>query len=192
MKTRVMLAFILGAVAGSYGTYLYLKDRFAKIAQEEIDSVKEVYGKKSQGDISENVSEEEKTEEVERTYTELNKAKDISEAAGYVSYDEVSKKKTSKKKKKDKINYIPSTEYGTEDDYDLVSYTHYADGYITDELDEVIENPEEHLGAYWDHFDDFDDNNTVYIKNDTMKIYYEILKDDGCFMEENMPFDRED
>ena len=36
--------FVTGLVIGSVVTYVVVKDKFEKIAQEEIDSVKEVFG----------------------------------------------------------------------------------------------------------------------------------------------------
>ncbi len=43
MKSKLYFAFALGAVSGALCTWYYVKDKYEKIAQEEIDSVKEVF-----------------------------------------------------------------------------------------------------------------------------------------------------
>ena len=45
-KVIPFLTFVLGAAAGSFVTWHYLKDVYEQIAQEEIDSVKEVFLKR--------------------------------------------------------------------------------------------------------------------------------------------------
>lgn len=173
MKASHILAFALGVGVGSYATYIYVKEKFAKLTQEEIESVKEVYSKK-------NVVEPEELVPVEDEKDTISQAKDIIEKSGYTNYAQASKTK----KKKDDIEYIKPEEYGDDDDYELISYTYYRDGILTDEMDEVIEHPEIHLGNFQVHFGEFDEN-SVYVKNNTLKLYYEILMDDRCYMEEN-------
>ena len=44
-KGFIFLAFVLGAAGGSFATYKLLKNKYEEIAQEEIDSVTDVYSK---------------------------------------------------------------------------------------------------------------------------------------------------
>ena len=48
MKNSVItgFSFLLGMGIGAYVTYMYVKDMYAEIAQEEINSVKEAYAEK--------------------------------------------------------------------------------------------------------------------------------------------------
>lgn len=58
----VSIAFVVGAATGVAATFTYAKKKYAKIAQEEIDSVKEIYSKKPKKDDAEEIDEvEEKT-----------------------------------------------------------------------------------------------------------------------------------
>ncbi len=47
-KSLFSLAFIIGAATGSVATWYLLKDKYEALAQEEIDSVKEVFLRREQ------------------------------------------------------------------------------------------------------------------------------------------------
>lgn len=47
-KALFSLAFIIGTVTGSVVTWYLLKDKYEALAQEEIDSVKEVFSRREQ------------------------------------------------------------------------------------------------------------------------------------------------
>lgn len=47
-KALFSLAFIIGTVTGSIVTWYLLKDKYEALAQEEIDSVKEVFSRREQ------------------------------------------------------------------------------------------------------------------------------------------------
>ena len=47
-KSLFSLAFIIGTVTGSIVTWYLLKDKYEALAQEEIDSVKEVFSRREQ------------------------------------------------------------------------------------------------------------------------------------------------
>lgn len=176
MKTSTVLSFMLGCVAGSYVTFKYLKDRYETITQEEIDSVKEMYSKKYK-------KEEKKDDDGEKDSNNTGKS-DISEYAaklaenGYTNYSEISEKEDSSMN----ISYIEPEDYGYEDDYDQISLTYYSDGVLTDEDDEVITNPKEIVGYFQDHFGDYEDD-SVFVRNDSRKAYYEILADHRTYTE---------
>ena len=55
----VSIAFVVGAATGVAATFTYAKKKYAKIAQEEIDSVKEIYSKKPKKDDAEEIDEDE-------------------------------------------------------------------------------------------------------------------------------------
>ena len=46
-KLSYLLAFAAGALIGSAATWYFVKDKYEKLAQEEIDSVKETFKKSS-------------------------------------------------------------------------------------------------------------------------------------------------
>lgn len=53
----ISIAFVAGAATGVVATFAYARNKYAKIAQEEIDSVKEVFSKKTKDDEVENDEE---------------------------------------------------------------------------------------------------------------------------------------
>ena len=84
---------------------------------------------------------------------------------------------------KDYIEVIPPDEYGYNGDndeyidYDLLSFTYYANGVLADDGDFPIENVEAVIGPdALDSFGEWEDDR-VFVRNDDRKCYYEILRD---------------
>lgn len=177
MKNSVItgFSFLLGMGIGAYVTYMYVKDMYAEIAQEEINSVKEAYIKKAKNLQKDVITEDEKKEKVDKA---KNKP-DISEYAaklkesGYINYSEISQEDNDVE-----VPYVIAPEdYGENDEYETISLTYYSDGVLTDEDDEVITNPGELVGRdFASHFGDYEDD-SVFIRNDNRKIDFEILMD---------------
>ena len=74
-------------------------------------------------------------------------------------------------------------EFGEMDEYETESLTYYADGVLTDDFDNEIEDVddlvgEESLSTFGDYEDD-----SVFVRNDKYKTDYEILLDDRKFSE---------
>lgn len=177
MKNSVItgFSFLLGMGIGAYVTYMYVKDMYAEIAQEEINSVKEAYVEKAKSIQKENITEDEKKEKADKA---KNKP-DISEytvklkESGYTNYSEMSQEDNDVE-----APYVIAPEdYGENDEYETISLTYYSDGVLTDEDDEVITNPGELVGRdFASHFGDYEDD-SVFIRNDNRKIDFEILMD---------------
>lgn len=177
MKNSVItgFSFLLGMGIGAYVTYMYVKDMYAEIAQEEINSVKEAYIKKTKNLQKDVITEDENKEKVDKA---KNKP-DISEYAvklkesGYTNYSEISQEDNDVE-----VPYVIAPEdYGENDEYETISLTYYSDGVLTDEDDEVITNPGELVGRdFASHFGDYEDD-SVFIRNDDRKIDFEILMD---------------
>ena len=73
---------------------------------------------------------------------------------------------------------ISPEEYGEIDDYNLYSYTYYADKVLADEYNEPIEDVDSIIGLEsLKHFGEYGDD-SVYVRNDELKADYEILLDD--------------
>lgn len=183
MKNSVVtgFSFILGIGVGAYVTYVYIKDMYAAIAQEEINSVKEAYAEKAKSIRKENITEDEKKEKADKA---KNKP-DISEYAakikesGYTNYSEMSQEDNDVEAP---YTIVPE-DYGENDEYETISLTYYSDGVLTDEDDEVITNPSELVGRdFASHFGDYEDD-SVFIRNDNRKIDFEILMDYGTYQE---------
>lgn len=173
-KTVLFLAFIMGAAAGVAVTWNYAKNKYEQIAQEEIDSVKEVFSRREDGPKA--------TIENDAMDFKTNKP-DIAEYAarlqkeGYVNYSDAKDAEEEGKETMDKPYVIPPESFDDFEDYDAVSLTYYADGILADENDEIIEDVESVVGfESLSHFGEFEDD-SVYVRNDARKCDYEILTD---------------
>ena len=165
-SVKIIFAFTLGAAAGVVATQKFFKAKYEAIAQEEIDSVKEVYSKKHKEDTNE------VDENMPTTPEDVEEYQDIVNDLGYTK-----KEGGSEPVKESKIEVVPPDEFGQEDGYDLISITYYANGILTDDGDYPIDDPEEIVGPdALDSFGEWEDD-AVYVRNDERKCYYEILRD---------------
>lgn len=161
------LIFMLGAAAGSVGTWYFVKKKYEAKAQEEIDSVKEKFCyKKNSEEPVEKISEDKETYE------------EIISNAGYTNYSQITNKPEVTNTKKDSIPYvITPEEFGEFDDYDRITFTYYSDHILADENDEEVEDIEGSVGIdSLTHFGEYEDD-SVYVRNDRLRVDYEILLD---------------
>lgn len=180
MKNKIYFcaAFVLGAGAGGFGVWYYAKKKYAEIAQEEIDSVKEVFSKKTtelhDKEIVLNIAENMKGSS--------NVKPSIVEAAAILRQQEYVDKE--KDTIPDNAPYvIAPEEFMEKEDYDHVTLTYYADRVLTDENDERIEDVEGTIGSEsLNHFGEYEDD-SVFVRNDARRIEYEILLDERTYTE---------
>ena len=72
---------------------------------------------------------------------------------------------------------IAPEEYGDEPEYDCEELTYYADGVLANSDDEVLD-PDEYLGkGSLDHIGDYE-RDSLHVRNDAKKTYYEVLVDE--------------
>ena len=194
MKIGYAISFAVGGAAGSLLTWLILKDKYAKIAQEEIDSVREIYAR--DGDRIKRQNEELESEK-ESDRRDKN-AKDVRDYAGMVNkfgYSEVSTAKTNRwndSKHDPRVPYVISP-MDYEDQayahYESVELTYYADGVLANSRDEVITQQEsyESIGPdifrnVRDHFGEYEeDPDVVYVRNESNFIHYVITRDNRTY-----------
>lgn len=175
-----VLIFAAGAAVGSAVTWGFLKTKYERIAQEEINSIKEMYGRR-EAELKEDVDkayelmdeQEEVTARAMEEYTELvNKQ-------GYTSDEE----KGEKSMDNDMIEVIPPDELSERDDYETETLWYFADGVLTDVDNNPIDDPEGLVGDRALHsFGEWEDD-SVCVRNDELATYYEILRDERKFSE---------
>ena len=194
MNNFLKNTFILtiGAAIGSVVTYKLIVDKYASIAQEEIDSVTERFSKKLEEAKNTYNNDDIVTTPLKKPdlsiYTNILKNKEYMDYTDYTDprerkeVDDISDPKA-------RPYVISPDEFGEEDDHDLYVYTYYADGVVTDEGDEPIENEEldeliglESLKTFGQYEDD-----SVFVRNEGMKIDYEILKDNSNYYDRKGP-----
>lgn len=180
-KLFPFVTFTIGVVAGAASAWYFAKKKYELIAQEEIDSVKEVYSNKVTKNIS-NISVEDYVKDKATTVDE-KKTDDIMEyanklsQAGYVDYSAIKEDKKEDAMSEDKPYIIPPDEYGELDDYECVSLTYYSDEILADDMDELVDDVEAIVGKdSLEHFGEYEDD-SVFVRNDALKADYEILLD---------------
>ena len=162
---------VAGAVAGAY----LVKDKVMADAKQEIEEVREYYKSKKESKKEETV-EEQPVEEVK----EEKEYKTIVENSGYVNYNKP-EQVTQHSVLEDEPYSIDPEEFGDkeEEGWDTMTLTYFADGVLTDDVDEIVEQPEVVVGL--DNlkiFEEFPDATCVYVRNETWRTDFEILKDD--------------
>lgn len=188
MSKMNLAMFLSGVTVGVAGAWLYLKKRYERLAQEEIDSVKAVFSERKTN-LTENRTDEEQENQhmadIAKLKPDLVDYAAKLQTMGYTNYNEHSKKTKGKEKppvNDDKPYAISPDEYGDRDDYTQISLVYYTgDEVLADEEDETVDNVDDIVGAdFANHFGEYEDD-SVCIRNDRMKCDYEILKDYRSF-----------
>ena len=176
------VAFTIGVATGASITYILIKKHFKKIADDEIDTMREYFQNKRAEEA--NALEEEPDEaEVKEARDEHQEDKpNIREYASLIkkeNYTNYSDTTADKKKEVDDVEkpYVITPEEFGELDYSTISLTYYSDGVLTYESDELVEDVDDIVGAdFAEHFGEYEDD-SVFIRNDRMKTDFEILVD---------------
>ena len=128
------IMFTTGVVLGTLAASRYFKEKYEKISQEEIESVKEVYKKKEEELKTLNKGVEERNKIVVEEHNKI--------ADKYVKLANQYNKGVSTVR--DQIGpYVITPEEFDEEGYETISLTYYADGVLTDEQDFPIEDIED-------------------------------------------------
>lgn len=181
--------FVLGALAGSAGTWLYWKKKYEDQANEDLAARRKAAAEERQ--------EEKKSEEPvgdkqtnETIRAQINKpnimeyAKKLNDE-GYTNYSGSEEPKTVSKMEPDDEPYVipPETfEEGESLGYEQISMTYYADGVVADDGDYILEDVERTLGDFADHYGDYEDD-VVYVRNEAKLTDYEVCKDNRTYEE---------
>lgn len=163
----IIAGFIGGAIIGSLATWSFVKKKYEKIAQDEIDSVKKVFSKRD--------SESSEAEENDDKYAS------ILHEEGYVNYSDISDKNGEEVEEVEKPYVISPEEFGEIEEYEKISLTYYSDGVLADENDEVVDDVDGVIGEEsLTHFGEYEDD-SVFVRNDSLRSDYEILMDHRKF-----------
>ena len=184
-KLLGVFIFAAGAAVGSVVTWKLLKTKYERIAQEEIDSVKEAFSQIANSDDNDikNDTEKDKTEDDDEEY--FVRVNDLGYTRSFVPYVNEVKKKGGGTVKRPYV--ITPDEFGEIYEYDTISLRYYADKVLTDEDDVVITNVDEIIGEdSLTHFGEYEDD-SVFVRNDEMKADYEILLDLRKYYDINEP-----
>lgn len=178
-KTTNFMLFIFGAAVGSVATWTYAKKKYERIAQEEIDSVKEVFARREKVTVKAVDKEESQVEEP--ADTDCDDYEEKIEESGYTTYpggrSEFTPPDDEDKEYFVQAYVISPDEFGENDDYEKFSLTYYADQVLADDNDDIIEDIEATVSyEALTHFGEYEDD-SVFVRNDIRRCDYEILLD---------------
>ncbi len=178
-KTINFMMFVLGVAVGSVVTWRYVEKKYEQIAQDEIDSVKEVFSKR-EAEFTENTEARIKADNAKEKLSVIEYAAHLREQ-GYTNYSDLADEKPEEVKEDpmtvDKPYVIAPEEFGDLDDYETISLTYYADQILADDNDVIVDDVEDIVG--FDSLNSFGEYeyDSVFVRNDRLKCDYEILLD---------------
>jgi hypothetical protein len=166
-----VLLFVTGAVVGSVATWKFVEKKYARIAQEEIDSVKEAFAR----DCNENkVEESEEMEEPDPSEEEYDEYVETVQNLGYIHEEGGAMMG-------DKPYVIHPSEFGEKDDYGTETLVYFKDSVLADDMDHRIEDVEAMVGVEsLTHFGEYEED-SVHVRNDRLKIDFEILLSEDLY-----------
>lgn len=186
-----LLMFVLGFGLGATTAYLLVKNKYQTEAEEEINEVREIYQNRINELYKERKNKSELNKHIKNNLSVSEYAELIADS-GYEKRD-YSSTIVPEKPKTDSKPYIITQDdfmdeevYMDEDiGYSKVTWYYYADGVLCNEDNEPV--PEPQLYFHKDALALLDDDtiHVLYLRNDNLKIDYEILRED-IFYEESI------
>lgn len=178
-KTINFMMFVLGVAVGSVVTWRYVEKKYEQIAQDEIDSVKEVFSKR-EAEFTEDTEVQIKADNARGKSSIIEYVAHLREQ-GYTNYSDMVDEKPEEVKEEpmsiDKPYVITPEEFGDLDDYETISLTYYADQILADDNDVIVDDIEDVVGFdSLNSFGEYEDD-SVFVRNDRLKCDYEILLD---------------
>ena len=178
-KLSNVLLFTAGVAVGSLVTWRYFKSKYEVVEDEIEEKTEETEGETETEDEDPEVSES----KMSYKKPPLKEYVKMVEDNGYVpkTHIEEVEEEITNGEWDNKDVYEPfiirPEEYGELHAYETLSLNYYADGVLTDELDNPIEDVESLVPAdFADHFGEYEDD-VVHVRNDNLECDYEILRD---------------
>lgn len=201
------IMFTVGAIAGSAGTYVYMKNKAEKEINEEVQKFKDDWVKDQQGSFFSRPVDEETLAKAEKEVTGFNAALKASEAkdkppiTNYtVMYENITGKEMSIEDYMDKSglivdipknhpHVISEYEFTTDSEYEKLHYILHTDGILANEYGEIVDSDEEGTEDYIDPdvlygFQMQDATDELYYRNEEFERDFEILKSARLYNEE--------
>lgn len=188
-----LLCFVSGAAIGSVVTWKLIEKKYKDLADEEIESVIETFKNRKP-----RITKDEVKETVEKVINKWKEPKETVE--NIVTAEGYSIENEEEIDEDDESNYtvnvdndievitpyvITPEQFGEYNEYGTKTLTYYADNVLTDEVDNPITSDEmvTMIGPdALDHFGEYEDD-SVYIRDETNEMDYEILKSEKMFSE---------
>ena len=180
-KIAGFLMFAAGAIVGSIATWKFVRTKYERIADEEIESIREVYSKKESATNGNEVVQKE--DEVVDEKPSIYEMKEYLERIKENGYHGEKIKEEGDPDMSDSPYVISPDEFGNVDDHTCVNLSYYADGVLADDWDTMVLDPIEEVGPdIASHFGEYEED-TVFVRNEKLKVDYEICRDLRTFAE---------
>lgn len=169
MNGKIVIAFLAGLGLGYYFTKRHYEEQMLYYGEPVVEE-------------SEEINDE--PVEVEQAPWRREKpdifeyAAKIKEAKYAVDNDVIKEEEGGVESMDSEKPYVISPEeFGEDDEFETESLFYHADGVLTDSRLNVIENVDEIVGIdSLNHFGEYEDD-SVFVRNETLHVDYEILKD---------------
>lgn len=190
MKLSHVIAFVAGAVIGYFTADYLLKDKYEKRFQQEVSSTIEAFKTNKNEGYNKNNEVTFNGEKLKAVSDEVVVA-DIKEYAkniGKHDYSEVNNDKPYEESKDDDIDHtkpyiITEEEVDAYMNYSITQWNYYADGVLTDENNEVVEDVSTTIGKEAFEYLKRTSESAIYVRNDLLELDYEILKNEMTYAE---------
>lgn len=186
-KITNVFMFAAGAAIGSAVTWKILKDRYERIVQEEIESVKEVFSNMNNTqEQSDDCDPEEEEEPHQINWDELENL-DEENDEDLEEYANLTNLYSSEKGGAEKVEvakpYVISPYDFNENGFRTMELTYYADDVLEDEDHEIVTDVDELLGVgSLNTFGEYEDD-AVFVRNEYLGIDFQILRDPRTYKE---------
>lgn len=177
MNNKVVnfIMFTAGAAAGSVVTWKLLKTKYEKLAQEEINSVKEVFSRREK-ELESKVDEAPEPNQEEPSKSEEQIAYEAKLTnLGYTDYSNINDKDDEPVSSVSPYVISPD-EFGCAEGYDFINLTYYADGILADDDGDIIDVEETIGSEALRRFGEYEPD-VVHVRNDVRRVDYEVCRD---------------
>ena len=177
MNTKY-LYLAAGVAIGSVVTFLITKNHYQAKMEQEINDIREYYGKKAAEELKEE-------QEMPKKYQDLVVSQGYSPAPSEIEtvFNNPEDENRKDFEKDQRFLVITEDEYGNNEEYDAIpTYVYYANGVLTDETGEPMSAQQicNTVGAGFASLFSYD---VLYIRNNELKADFEIVLDESDYVE---------
>lgn len=190
--------FVAGAALGAVSAWFYAKQKYEKLAQEEIQCVTDAFSERLEKLARNSMQDPDvrpTPEQLEKEATKPGDRNIIDYAAvlskqGYTDYTKFSRDEEEPPETDDSEISDDTTDgpviicpddYGEIPNYEQLSWIYFADHILTDDDYSIITNYEKWIGAgALQHFGDYEDD-AIHVRNDKLKCYIEVVIDSRLY-----------
>lgn len=179
-KTWIGIGFLAGVATGILASMRYFETRYRDVAEAEIESVKEAFRKERPAPVKKKKPEAKTPPEAKTGIAKYTNYKDVLGDKTKYQKEPKALKDGEEPVVAEKEPYvIPPESFGEEMGYEQISLTYYADGTLTGDDDKPMSADDIRDTVGHDsltRFGEYEDD-SVFVRNDTLKCEYEILMD---------------